>query len=64
MQKIIKLKSKASKYQNQKWINSNDGITLFISVSEFDIHVTIWDTEEREQVIDTYKEAKTTVKKF
>jgi hypothetical protein len=60
----IILKSKASKYKNQKWIHSNDGFSIFVVVHDDEIHVTIWDTERRKQVISSYTETETIVEKF
>lgn len=60
----IILKAKASKYKNQKWIHSNDNFTLFVDITDDEIHVTIWDVNNRKQIIDTYKEAVIELKKF
>lgn len=56
MSEKITLKSKASKYRNQKWINSNDGFILFVAVHGDEIKVTIWDADRRPIKIDHPKE--------
>lgn len=59
-----RLKSKASKYPNQKWIDSNDGISIFVVATKNDISITVWDADKRPIEFKSYKETKSIEKKF
>jgi len=41
------LMSKQSKYKDQLWVTSNDGIQLLICISEYNVNITSWDSKKR-----------------